>query len=142
MSAAKKQKPDGVHDGAQNGPHAGARFAYDGLDRLFHERARLSILSSLAAHGAGLVFNDLKRLCALTDGNLSRQLQQLAEAGVVEVWKRQNKNRPQTLVRLTHAGRARFSEYLAVLGEVISDAAKADATSQKTTRSPSAGFAG
>ena len=51
------------------------QFAYEGLDRVIHERARLAILSSLASHDAGLSFNDLKDLCALTDGNLSRQLQ-------------------------------------------------------------------
>jgi len=119
-----------------------ARFAYGGLDRLFHERARLSVLSSLASHDAGLVFNDLKRLCALTDGNLSRQLQLLAEAGVVEVWKRQRNNRPQTLVRLTPAGRARFSEYLAVLSSVIADAAPAQESQTKSRSGPAAGFAG
>ena len=46
------------------------RFAYEGLDRLIHERARLSVLTSLIAHPKGLRFNDLKQLCALSDGNL------------------------------------------------------------------------
>ena len=49
------------------------RFAYEGLDRVIHERARLSIVTSLATNPKGLTFNDLKRLCTLTDGNLSRQ---------------------------------------------------------------------
>ena len=40
------------------------RFAYDGLERVIHEKARLGILSSLATHGEGLLFNDLKELCA------------------------------------------------------------------------------
>jgi DNA-binding MarR family transcriptional regulator len=121
-----------------------ARFAYDGLDRLFHERARLSILSSLAAHPEGLVFNDLKRLCALTDGNLSRQLQLLAEASVVEIWKRQRNNRPLTLVRLTAAGRSRFSQYLSVLTSVISDAAPNETAEAKQLHAkvpPAVGFA-
>ena len=60
-------------------PHAG-RFAYQGLDRVIHERARLSILTSLIANKRGLLFGDLKRLCALSDGNLSRHLQVLVEA--------------------------------------------------------------
>src|SRR5438309_529229 len=63
------------------------RYAYGGLERLLHERARLSILASLANHAGGLLFGDLKSLCSLTDGNLSRQLQVLQEAGLVEVWK-------------------------------------------------------
>lgn len=98
------------------------RFAYGRLERLIHERARLSILSSLAAHSEGLVFGDLKALCALTDGNLSRQIQQLQEAGLVEVWKGQRHNRPQTLVRLSKDGRKRFLDYIAELENVVADA--------------------
>ena len=100
------------------------RFAYAGLDRLIHERSRLSILTSLAAHPQGLVFNDLKALCALTDGNLSRQLQALGDAGMIEIWKGQRNRRPQTLVRLTAQGRRRFAEYLTVLESVLADAAQ------------------
>lgn len=99
------------------------RFAYEGLDRLIHEKARLSILSSLASHSEGLVFQDLKALCALTDGNLSRQITQLQEAGLVEVWKGQRGRRPQTLVRLSRGGRKRFLEYIAVLEGLVADAA-------------------
>jgi len=98
------------------------RFAYDGLDRIIHEKARLGIVSSLATHPLGLVFTDLKDLCALTDGNLSRHLQILLEAGLVEVWKGTRNNRPQTLCRLTDDGRRRFLEYLTVLENVVTDA--------------------
>jgi hypothetical protein len=76
------------------------RFAFEGLERVIHERSRLGILSSLAAHPKGLLFNDLKELCSLTDGNLSRQIQLLQETGFVEVWKGYHNNRPQTLCRL------------------------------------------
>lgn len=103
-------------------------FAYQGLDRLIHERARLAILSSLAAHDSGLTFNDLKDLCALTDGNLSRQLQMLKGAGLVDIEKGTSGNRPQTICRLTRTGRKRFLEYVAELERVVSnatDAAKA-----------------
>ena len=98
------------------------RFAYDGLERVIHEKARLSILSSLAAHDGGLLFNELKVLCKLTDGNLSRQLQLLQEAGLVETWKGTRNNRPSTLVKLTVAGRKRFLEYIAVLEGLVADA--------------------
>lgn len=100
------------------------RFAYKGLERVIHEKARLSILSSLATHQAGLVFTDLKNLCALTDGNLSRHLQLLQEAGLVEVWKASGPGRSQTLVRLTDTGRRRFLEYIAQLEQVVADAVK------------------
>ena len=101
------------------------RFAYEGLDRVIHERARLSILTSLMTNPRGVTFNDLKELCVLTDGNLSRHLQMLQEAGLVEVWKGMKDQRSQTLVRLTATGRTRFLEYIAELERVIADAARA-----------------
>ena len=111
-------------------PEFSGRFAYEGLERVIHEKARLGILASLIAHPDGLVFNDLKELCTLTDGNLSRHLQLLEESGLVEVWKGTKRNRPQTLVRLTEMGRKRFQEYIAVLENVIADAAGAAVSSR------------
>jgi DNA-binding MarR family transcriptional regulator len=101
---------------------ASGRFAYEGLDRVLHERARLSIVTSLVTHPEGIIFNDLKELCSLTDGNLSRHLQLLQEAAVVEVWKGTRGNRPQTLCRITEQGRRRYLEYISVLEGVVSDA--------------------
>ena len=63
------------------------RFAYDGLDRVIHEKARLGVLTSLVAHPKGLVFGDLKQLCGLTDGNLSRHLQVLEDASLITIEK-------------------------------------------------------
>ena len=98
------------------------RFAYDGLDRLLHEKARLGIMTSLVTRPEGLLFSELKRLCALTDGNLSRHLDVLREAGLVEVWKGFENRRPQTLCRLSVDGRQRFLVYLEELEQVIRDA--------------------
>ena len=98
------------------------RFAYEGLERVFHEKARLGIMTSLMTNTRGLVFSDLKELCALTDGNLSRHLQVLHEAGFVEVSKGFQKNRPQTLCRLSDDGRRRFLDYITVLENVVADA--------------------
>ena len=97
-------------------------FSYGGLERVIHERARLSILSSLAAHPDGLVFNDIKRYCSLTDGNLSRQLSLLEQETFVEIWKGQRNNRPCTLVKMTESGRRRFMEYIAELEKVVQQA--------------------
>ena len=102
-----------------------ARFAYEGLDRTIHERARLSVLTSLIGCPKGLVFNDLKELCGLTDGNLSRHLAVLQDAGLVEISKGFERNRPQTVCRITREGRDRYLEYLAVLEQVVKDAAAA-----------------
>ena len=101
------------------------RFAYDGLDRVIHEKARLSVLTSLVAHAKGLVFGDLKQLCGLTDGNLSRHLQVLEEAGLIEIEKGYDHNRPQTVCRITAEGRQRYLEYLKVLEQVVRDATSA-----------------
>src|ERR1044072_683622 len=101
------------------------RFAYQGLDRVIHEKARLSVLTSLVAHPKGVVFGDLKQMCGLTDGNLSRHLQVLQEAGLVAIEKGYDHNRPQTVGRLTPDGRARYLEYLEVLEQVVRDAANA-----------------
>ncbi len=101
------------------------RFAYVGLDRVMHEKARLSILTSLATNPGGLLFSDLKDLCQLTDGNLSRHLQVLQGAELVEIWKGVKDKRPQTLCRITIGGRARFLAYVAVLEDVVGDALEA-----------------
>ena len=101
---------------------AAAPFAYHGLDRLIHERARLSVLTSLITHTKGLAFGELKQLCGLTDGNLSRHLQVLEEAGLVSVVKGIEQNRPQTLCRVTAVGRRRYIDYLSVLEQVVVDA--------------------
>ena len=79
-------------------------------------------MASWAAHDRGVLFNDLKRLCALTDGNLSRHLGVLSDAGLVEIWKGTSGSRPQTMYRLTGVGRERFHEYISVLEKVVADA--------------------
>jgi DNA-binding MarR family transcriptional regulator len=102
------------------------RFAYEGLDRVIHERARLSVLTSLIANPKGLTFNDLKQLCLLTDGNLSRHLRVLEKADLIEIVKGHDKNRPLTICRITSTGRKRYLEYLTTLEQVVRDAAKAE----------------
>ncbi|MBI2192725.1 MAG: transcriptional regulator [Planctomycetes bacterium] len=103
------------------------RYSYERLDRVLHEKARLGILTSLLTHPDGLVFNELKELCALTDGNLSRHLQVLHGSGIVEIWKGFRDNRPQTLCRLSPFGRERFHAYLEELERVLSDVARSTA---------------
>ncbi len=112
-------------------PAPEARFAYEGLDRVIHERARLSVLTSLATNPKGLTFGDLKQLCALTDGNLSRHLAVLEKAKMVEIKKGHDKNRPQTICRITASGNKRFLEYLSTLEQVVRDAAKVNAKENK-----------
>lgn len=120
-------------------PSDEGRYAYSGLDRVMHEKARLGILTSLAARPDGIVFNDLKELCQLTDGNLSRHLAVLQEADLVELWKGGTGPRTQTLYRMTAAGRRRYLEYIAVLEAVVADA-QAAARAGRGRRSAPEGF--
>jgi DNA-binding HxlR family transcriptional regulator len=115
-------------------PRDSGRFAYDGLERAIHEKARLGILTSLMTRRDGLLFTELKQLCSLTDGNLNRHLKVLQEAGLVDVWKGSQKKKPQTLCRLTPEGRRRFLEYVTVLEQVVSDAASAATTATSKSR--------
>lgn len=102
---------------------AEARFAYEGLDRIIHERARLSVLTSLLTHPHGLSFVEIKQLCGLTDGNLARHLQVLEGDGMVRISKGHHQKRVQTVVLITVSGRRRYLEYLATLEQVVRDAA-------------------
>ncbi|MDM8557478.1 transcriptional regulator [Candidatus Parabeggiatoa sp. HSG14] len=107
------------------------RYSYEGLDRIMHEKARLSILTSLLTRSDGLLFGDLRELCALTDGNLSRHVKVLEEEGLVSVEKSFYRNRPQTLCCLTEVGRDRFLAYLQELEQVVRDAATAAKSHKK-----------
>lgn len=121
-------------------PDSAGRYAYDGLDRVLHEKARLGILTALVARPDAVAFTELARLCSLTDGNLSRHLDVLAEAGLVEVHKGYDRRRPLTTCKLTSAGRKRFREYLAQLEQVLRDAAVEEETTRE--RKPRPGLAG
>ena len=103
---------------------SGARYAYDGLDRTIHEKARLSLLTCLVSNPKGLSFGELKRLCNLTDGNLSRHAKVLQDAGLIDVQKGYENNRPHTHCTITTKGQKQFFEYVAVLERVVLDANK------------------
>jgi DNA-binding MarR family transcriptional regulator len=131
------QRTNDNNRGGQKRSRAG-RFSYEGLDRIMHEKARLGILASLAANAAGLLFNDLKALCHLTDGNLNRHLAVLSDAGLVQTWKGSTGSRPQTMYRLTSSGRHRFAEYIGVLEKVVADAQVEVRSETRQGRTPGA----
>lgn len=121
-------------------PKSAAPFAYEGLERVIHEKARLGILASLATHADGLAFSDLKQQCALTDGNLNRHLQVLQDAGLVDVRKDSGTGRSLTLCRLTSEGRRRFLEYIGVLEQVVHDAVSVRGTQAQPAKQLGQGF--
>ena len=120
--------------------HDHGRYAYEGLDRVLHEKARLGIVTSLAARPEGLRFSDLKALCDLTDGNLSRHLTVLQDADILEIHKGHNGKRPQTLCRLSNSGRQRYLDYVRVLETVLADAASASKATRRSDSGMPEGF--
>ena len=91
--------------------------AVEPLDPLIHVPARLRIMVTLAALGAGdtLEFTRLQDMLGLTPGNLITHLRKLEEAGYISmekigigVWSR-------TLVGLTSRGRAALDAYTEAL---------------------------
>jgi len=81
------------------------------LDRLIHEKARLGIVSALAATPS-LTFRELKDLLDTTDGNLSVHARKLEDAGYVDCEKSFQDRVPKTEYKLTHKGRAALELYL------------------------------
>jgi DNA-binding transcriptional ArsR family regulator len=108
---------------------------YEALERIFHEPNRLAIMSALAAAPDGLTFTELRERCRLTDGNLSRHLKALDEAGAVVIEKEFVESKPRTTIYLSKHGSDRFMEYLAALEQVLKDAAKAFRMEEAAPRS-------
>ncbi|MBC5811147.1 MAG: transcriptional regulator [Candidatus Eremiobacteraeota bacterium] len=96
-----------------------APFAYDGLERIFHERGRLAVCSCLIAKPEGMSFTALQDACALTDGNLNRHLHALSETAVVSLERVRGSGRPTTIVKITEVGRARFLAYIDALEAIV-----------------------
>ncbi len=88
------------------------------LDRLIHEKARMGIMSLLAATPE-LSFTEIRDQLRLTDGNLSIQIKTLQEAGYIAVTKSFHQKRPRTTCALTAAGRRAFQGYLDTLEKII-----------------------
>ncbi len=80
------------------------------LDRVIHEPARLMIVTLLSAVKE-CDFLYLLNETEMNKGNLSGHLARLEKAGYVEIEKTYRGKVPQTLLRLTPAGRAAFDAY-------------------------------
>lgn len=89
------------------------------LDDVVHQRVRLGILAVLdQADRADFTF--LRQELGLTDGNLSRHLGVLQEAGYLELTKIFEGRKPRTWVRATSRGKAALAEEMAALRELVS----------------------
>ena len=84
------------------------------LNPLLHPQLRLAIMSILInVENADFVY--LKEKTQATSGNLSIQIDKLAEAEYLTVTKEFKGKRPHTICQITHAGRTAFTEYVEAL---------------------------
>ena len=88
------------------------------LNPVVHGRLRLALLSLLAGVETA-EFTWLRSKTNATDGNLGAQLLKLEEAGYVRAEKRFLLRKPQTLYRITPAGRAALKEYVRALQDLL-----------------------
>ncbi|MFC7247144.1 winged helix-turn-helix domain-containing protein [Catellatospora aurea] len=88
------------------------------LDETVHQRVRLGVLAVLS-EVAECAFTVLRDELALTDGNLSRHVRMLEEAGMVAVRKGYEGRRPCTWLRLTSRGSAALRTELAALEAIL-----------------------
>ena len=89
------------------------------LDKVIHEKGRLSIMTLLASRSDPWPFQDLKGELQMSDGNLITHLRTLAKSGYVVSEKVEGEGRPQTHYEFTPAGRRAFEGYLKVLEEIL-----------------------
>lgn len=84
------------------------------LDDTVHQRVRLAILAVLS-EVSECTFATLRTELELTDGNLSRHLQVLETAGLVQVTKTYEGKRPCTWLKLTRDGKAALRKEIEAL---------------------------
>ncbi len=88
------------------------------LDPLLHSELRLAVMSILA--GADEAdFTYLKEQTGATSGNLSVQIEKLAEAGYISVEKGFRGKMPRTVCRLTPTGTEAFRAYVKALRKYL-----------------------
>jgi DNA-binding MarR family transcriptional regulator len=91
------------------------------LDPIVHGQLRLAVLSLLAGVEEA-DFKWLREKTGSTDGNLGANLTKLEEARYIRVRKRFVANKPNSLYRLTPAGRKALSSYIHALKKLLGGA--------------------
>ncbi|HLI05125.1 MAG TPA: transcriptional regulator [Ktedonobacteraceae bacterium] len=98
------------------------------LNEIIHQPVRLRLMAVLTAlpPETQVVFGYLKDTLELTDGNLGAHLHKLEEAGYVTISKTFARNKPQTYVEATEAGRKAFAEHTTALREILESGQQPD----------------
>ena len=87
------------------------------IPEMFQSKLRLMIVSGLIKQP--LSFTALKQLTGATDGNLSVQINKLADAGYITVRKEFSGKKPLTTCELTQDGRESFRQYVELLNSIL-----------------------
>lgn len=90
------------------------------LNPVVHGKLRLALLSLLVTVEKA-EFTWLRSRTGATDGNLGAQLLKLEETGYVKVEKKFVHRKPQTLYRITDAGREALTEYVRALKQLLGE---------------------
>jgi DNA-binding HxlR family transcriptional regulator len=94
------------------------------LNPVIHGKLRLALLSLLSTVEEA-DFTWLRGKTNATDGNLGAQLLKLEEAGYVVVEKKFVLRKPQSLYRMTEAGRQALTDYVQALKQLLGAAINA-----------------
>ena len=87
------------------------------IPEMFQSKLRLMIVSGLIKQP--LSFTALRQLTGATDGNLSVQINKLADAGYIIVRKEFSGKKPLTTCELTQDGRESFRQYVELLNSIL-----------------------
>ena len=89
------------------------------LDKIFHDRIRLGVMSLLIAKDDEITFSELVRKLEVTRGNLSVHVKVLEKNEYIKSKKEFVDNRPRTTFQITKKGKAAFEEYLQLLEQIV-----------------------
>lgn len=88
------------------------------LDPLLHNELRLAIISLLVKEGEA-DFVEIREKTQATAGNISVQLDKLAEAGYISVHKHFKGKKPHTTCNITRQGLDAFENYVKSIQEYL-----------------------
>lgn len=99
-------------------PEVGLAEAREALDDVIHSPVRLTLMSALASVDS-VDYQTLRQEMGVSYALLSKHAAILERAGYLKVTKQFDDRTPTTRYRLTRAGRAAHTAYLAALDEVV-----------------------
>jgi len=87
--------------------------------KMFESKIRIQMIASLSV--SDLTFNQLKKICQCTNGNMTTHTTKLIDSGFIEKSKEFINDKPQTTYHLTDFGRSEFNNYVQILSNLIKE---------------------